>query len=52
MEKLNENTKQRNLRYLIGQYVLILDILDLHPEWRAAYEDRLEELKLQYEETK
>ena len=47
-----ETTKQRNLRYSIGQYELILNVMDLHPEWREAYEDRLSELKLQYQETK
>ena len=51
MENLNENTQQRNLRYLIGQYELMLDIMDLNPEWRVAYEERLGELKVQYKET-
>lgn len=55
MEKLDEpeslTTKQRNLRYLIGQYVVLLDVMDLHPEWRSAYENRLEELNAQYSDT-
>lgn len=53
MENLNkgENVRDINLKLLIGQYALILETLHLSDEWRKAYEERLEDLKGELDES-